>query len=353
MRAAARDHRMLLLPDILGFPPCMAGAIIVTGANGSVAVHAVQHLLRTAPDNTLVLTVRNTSDSDVNTKRLRETVNRFPGSKVSIRKLDLASSEAVLEFAGAVTDEIAQQKLPPLVAIICNAFHWNLVADPELTEDGLEKTMQVNHVSHSALVLRLLGSFGPQGGRVVLFTSDGHFPGRNSLERYPPGIPDDLDELARAGPETDKQGRGFQNYANSKLAILMWTYALNRHLEKDKPLSKISAVVIDPGSIADSRALRTNTPAILSYMQRFVLRPLRPVVRLMVPDLRRSADAGADIADLALNQKHAEKRGYFRLMMPGPSSMESLDETKQERLWMKTAEWAKVTNQDTMLGAGV
>ncbi|KAI1746612.1 hypothetical protein F4782DRAFT_544129 [Xylaria castorea] len=330
----------------------MAGTIIMTGANGSIAVHAVQNLLSKAPDNTLVLTVRNTSDSDINTKRLREVANRFPKSRVLIRKLDLASLEAVNEFASTTSAEIMREELPPLMAIVCNAFHWNMVADPELTADGLENTIHINHVSHSALVLRLLGSFGPQGGRVVLFTSDCHYPGRNGLEKYSPGIPDDLEELSRAGPEIDKQGRGFHRYANSKLAILMWTYALSRYLEKDKSLDKISAVVIDPGNVTDSRALRTNTPAMLSYMQRFVLQPLQPVLRFVVPDVRRSADAGADVAELALNQKHVGECGYFRLMVPGPSSAESLDETKQERLWVKTAEWANITSESTALKAG-
>ncbi|KAI3329896.1 hypothetical protein F4824DRAFT_370495 [Ustulina deusta] len=330
----------------------MAGTIIVTGANGSIAVHAVQHLLSKAPDNTLVLTVRNTSDSDPNTKRLRETANGFPHSRVFIRRLDLAALRAVHEFADTIVTEVVQGTLPPLVAIVCNAFHWNLTAGPEFTGDGLEKTIQVNHISHAALVLRLLGSFGPQGGRLVLFTSDGHYPGRNSLEIYPPGLPGDLDKLVRADPETDKRGRGFQNYANSKLAILLWTYALNRYLEKDKPFSKISAVVIDPGSIADSRALRTNTPVMLSCMQRFVLQPLQCVIRLMVPHVRSSTEAGADVADLALNRKHAGECGYFRLMVPGPSSPESLDEMKQLKLWAKTAEWAKITSENTALEGG-
>ncbi|KAI0428669.1 hypothetical protein F5Y09DRAFT_278916 [Xylaria sp. FL1042] len=330
----------------------MAGTIIITGANGSVAVPAVQHLLSKAPDNTLVLTVRNTLDSDLNTKRLREATSRFPNSKVLIRKLDLASLKTVNEFADTVATEVAQGKLPPLAAIVCNAFHWNMIEDPELTEDGLEKTMQVNHVSHSALVFRLLGSFGPQGGRLVFFTSDSHNPGRNSLERYPPGLPDDLDELMRADPEIDKRGRGFLNYANSKLAILMWTYALNRYLEKGQSFNKITAVVIDPGSITDSRALRTNTPAILSHLQRFVLQPLRPVLQLMAPYMRRSVDAGVDVAELALNRKHAGERGYFRLVVPGPSSAESLDELMQQRLWVKTTEWARITREDTALEAG-
>ncbi|KAI0117949.1 hypothetical protein GGR51DRAFT_500621 [Nemania sp. FL0031] len=329
----------------------MAGTIIITGANGSVAVHAVRNILRKAPESTLVLTVRNTSDSDPNTKRLRETVNRFTNARASIRELDLASLKAVKEFADTIAAEVIQEILPPLTAIVCNAFHWNLIAVPELTEDKLEKTIQVNHISHSVLVLGLLGSFGPEGGRIVLFTSDGHYPGRNSLERYPPGLPNDLDELVRVRHETDKQGRGFQNYANSKLAILMWTYALNRRLMKDKFLNKISAVVIDPGNMADSRALRTNTPAMLSYAQMFVLQPLRPLIRLVLPDMRKSAEAGMDVADLALNQKYADERGYFRLMVPGPSSAESLDGMKQEKIWTKTAEWGKVTEEDTALQA--
>ncbi|KAI1746058.1 hypothetical protein F4680DRAFT_9054 [Xylaria scruposa] len=330
----------------------MTGAIIMTGANGSVAVHAVQNLLSKAPDNALVLTVRNTSDSDINTRRLREVTTRSPNSRVSIRKLDLASLEAVKEFAITISAEIMREKLPPLTAIVCNAFHWNMVADPELTEDGLEKTIQINHVSHSALVLRLLDSFGPQG-RVVLFTSNCHYPGRNGLEKYPPSIPDDLDELSKAVPAIDKQGRGFQRYANSKLAILMWAYALGRHLEADKSLNKISALVIDPGNIVDSRALRTNTPDMLSYMQRFVLQPLQPVLRFIMPDMRRSADAGVDVAELALGQKYVGERGYFRLMVSGPSSAESLDETKQEKLWVKTAEWANITGENTVLNIGV
>ncbi|KAI8624752.1 hypothetical protein F5Y19DRAFT_305103 [Xylariaceae sp. FL1651] len=324
----------------------MAGTVVITGANGSLAVHAVQHLLTKSPENTLVLTVRNTSDSDPNTKNLRETVSRYPHAKVSIRQLDLASLKAVNDFAGTVAAEVVEQKLPPLVGIVCNAYYWNMVSDPELTQDGFEKTMQVNHISHAALVLRLLGSFGAQGGRLVLFTSDSHYPGRNGLEKYPPGIPDNLDKLVRVDRDADKQGRGFQNYANSKLAILMWTYALNRFLEKNEPLHKISAVAIDPGSLTDSRALRTNTPAMLYYMQRFVLQPLRPLLRFIAPDLRRAADAGVDVADLVLNQKHAGERGYIRLMVPGPSSKDSLDEEKQKKLWMKTAEWAKITEED-------
>ncbi|KAI1486005.1 hypothetical protein F5X96DRAFT_657180 [Biscogniauxia mediterranea] len=211
----------------------MTGTIIITGANGSLAVQAVQQILTKSPETTLVLTVRRTEDDDPNTKKLRATISKFSNARTSIRKLDLASLTAVHEFAGAVAAEVAEGKLPPLAGIICNAYYWNMVGDAELTADGLEKTMQVNHISHAALVLRLLGSFDSEkGGRVILFTSDGHEDGKNGLQKYPPGIPEDIDALVQAKPDSDKQGRGFERYANSKLAVVMWTYALNRYLEK-------------------------------------------------------------------------------------------------------------------------
>lgn len=210
----------------------MAGTIIVTGANGSLAIPAVRHLLATYPDYTAVLTVRKTEDTDPNTKRLRETIAKFPKAQTSIRQLDLANLSAVHDFASAIAAEITDKKLPPLAGIVCNAYYWNLNSDPEFTADGVETTIQVNHISHVALVLRLLGSFGPEGGRVVLLTSDGHFSGKNGLQKIPPGIPDDMDSMLKATPAADKLGTGFHRYANSKLAVLMWGYALNKHLEK-------------------------------------------------------------------------------------------------------------------------
>lgn len=212
----------------------MAGTIIITGANGSLAIPAVQHLLRNYPSYTTVLTVRNTLDADVNTKKLHETLKLYPDSKTSIRKLDLADLSAVHDFASRIATEIADGTLPPLASIVCNAYYWNLASDAETTVDGYEKSFQVTHLAHATLVLRLLGNFGSNGGRVVLFSSDAHWSGKNSLEKYPPAIPDDLEMLVKpaADEPSDNFGHGFQRYAVSKLAVVMWMYVLNRYLKK-------------------------------------------------------------------------------------------------------------------------
>ncbi|KAL8695590.1 MAG: hypothetical protein Q9224_003323 [Gallowayella concinna] len=328
----------------------MPGTIVITAANSSLAIPAVQHLLTTYPEFTAVLTVRNTTDNDVNTKKLRAMIAKYPSAKTSIHELDLTDLSAVHEFAKVIIDKVSSGNLPPLASLVCNAYYWNLYGGMETTKDGYEKSFQVNHVSHAALVLRLLGSFGSDGGRVVLFSSDAHWPGKNGLEKYPPAIPDELDLLVKpAADETpDNLGRGFQRYAVSKLAVVTWMYALNRYLKMDLNLSNITAVAINPGNLTDSRALRTNTPTMLVVVSR-VLQLLRPLLRFMDPTMRTSADAGNDVIDLATKNVHAQERGYFTLLKHDVSAPDSLNEETQQRLWKKTLQWARITRGNTAL----
>ncbi|KAL4945675.1 hypothetical protein BDV06DRAFT_219068 [Aspergillus oleicola] len=287
----------------------MPGTIIISGANGSLAVPATQLLLAKYPEHTLILTARND-----------QTLNQHSGhSRVRIHKLDLADISAVHAFA------------------------------------------DVNHVAHAALVLRLLGHFDRiSGGRVVLFSSDAHWAGKNSLEKYPPAIPDanGIQDLvkppARAHEKPDHMGRGFQRYASSKLAIVMWMYALNRRLAATPELSKITAVAVNPGNLADSRALRVNTPSLLTIMSMLVIRPFLFLLRRIAdPTMRTCAEAAADIVDLATrgdsNNQQDRTIGYYTMGKKDVSAPESLDETKQELLWARTAEWARISSGDSAL----
>lgn len=210
----------------------MAGTIILTGANGSAGLHASEHLLKTYPEFHIILTVRNAAEIDVNTKALRDIILQYPNTKAYIHQVDLADLSAVHEFANTLSANITAGKYPPLKAIICNAYYWNLIVDPELTVDGYDKTLQVGFISHTALILRLLDKFGPDGGRINLISSVAHYCRKSPMSAYIPGIPADLDDLAKPPSDTDKQGRGFERYANSKLILTTWTYALNRYLQK-------------------------------------------------------------------------------------------------------------------------
>lgn len=78
----------------------MAGTILITGANGSMAVHTVRYLLKSAPEYALLLTVRDASDGDQNTKALRDVIaKRSQQTQVSIRQLDNSHLDSVHKFA--------------------------------------------------------------------------------------------------------------------------------------------------------------------------------------------------------------------------------------------------------------
>ncbi|KAG8159896.1 hypothetical protein KVR01_010533 [Diaporthe batatas] len=182
----------------------MAGTIIFTGANTSLGIPAAEHILRLCPQHTAIFTVRDDSTSDPNTRKLRETIARYPQAKTSVHALDLASLSSTHAFTDTVISGIKSGQYPP--------------------------------------------PFGPTG-RVVLLSSDSHRPGKNAMEKYAPSIPSNLELLVKPSIDDDKMGRGYQRYATAKLAITMWMYALNEHLQEDPILKNITTVAINPGRL--------------------------------------------------------------------------------------------------------
>lgn len=65
--------------------------------------------------------------------------------------------------------------------------------------------------------------------------------------------------------------------------------------------------------------------------------------------MRTSAEAGADVIDLAVNISHPGERGYFNFLRKDDSSPESRREETQRKLWAKSTEWVGVTSKDTAL----
>ncbi|CAG8979680.1 hypothetical protein HYALB_00003911 [Hymenoscyphus albidus] len=327
----------------------MSGTIIITGANGSLAVPSVEYLLSHYPDYTAILTVRNTSDSDENTARLKQTIARFPKATTSIRKLDLSSLADVQEFATTISSEIATGSLGKIAAVICNAYIWSINDGLRFSQDKYELSFAVNHLAHMSLVLRLLGSFRSDG-RIVFLASDAHYPGKNGLEKYPPGIPDNIELLVKPEPDTagEEVGRGFQRYGNSKLAVIMGTYELNRRLQQDPNLKDITAVALDPGGLPDSKAMRSGVPGLWKYGMK-VLGAFQPIMKYAIPTLRSAKLAAVDLIELAVGKKYIGTKGFYEMSEPSQSSPESNDETKQQKLWTKTLEWAHMTKDDASL----
>ncbi|KAI0121996.1 NAD(P)-binding protein [Daldinia grandis] len=328
----------------------MPGTVILTGANSSAGLHAADHLLKTYPQHTAVFTVRNAASTDVNTNSLRDIIAQYPKAKASIYELDLADLTAVHAFATTISGQITSGSLPAIKSIICNAFYWNLVADPELTIDGYDKTLQVGHIAHVALVLRLLEYFGPDGGRIELLSSISHYRKKSPMTPYLPEIPDNIDLLIHPPADSDKQGRGAQRYAILKLVVTTWMYPLNEYLQKDPKFSNITVVAINPGNLGDSRAFRTNVPLSIRIVQKVLFKPLMPLIRRFAdPTFRTSREAGIDIVELGVAKAEDGERGYYTLLKKDDPDPAVLDKEKQRIIWEKSAEWAKINKDNTAL----
>ena len=74
-------------------------------------------------------------------------------------------------------------------------------------------------------------------------------------------------------------------------------------------------------------------------MSKYIIRPMRPLLRFMDPTMRTSSDAGTDIAKLAVNEASPGARGFFTLLKEDISSPDSQNEKVQESIWDKTLEW--------------
>lgn len=213
----------------------MNGTVVITGANGSLALGFVESFLELYPHHTLIATVRNPSVSqDPNTGKLTELVAKYPGAHVSIETLDLGKLSSVRSFADSVSRRVSSAEFPRISAIICNAATLSLEAGQKFTSDGYEATFQVCHLSHFLLILKLLGSVDTTSGRIVMLGSVTHYPEKpNPLSSLKPEIPNNWEDLVKPGP--DPQGlahdRGFQRYGTAKLANVILANDLNRRLQ--------------------------------------------------------------------------------------------------------------------------
>ncbi|KAG4276124.1 hypothetical protein FPRO04_07848 [Fusarium proliferatum] len=324
----------------------MTGTIIVTGANGSLALAYVAHLIKTQPSYTILATVRNASPSDPNTAQLSSILSSHPKSSIEALELSLLSN--VRAFSENTAKRVASGEIPPIKAIICNAFTMS-VTEQVYTPDGFERTFQVNHLSYFVLVLKLIGSMASDG-RIVMLGSDTHYTTRSHpLFKQRPGIPEDTELLVK--PKPDKKGKGydggFHRYGNSKLANIMFMHDLNVRLEKNPKLSGITVIAMDPGGMVDSRAHRIQTP-FMRLAFSLVLISL-PVLRHFTDTMRPAAQSGRELVELSVGERFKGTKGYFMGARREEEDIACKDVHRRELLWNACWKWAGMREEETVL----
>ncbi|EXM21084.1 hypothetical protein FoTM2_002055 [Fusarium oxysporum f. sp. vasinfectum] len=324
----------------------MTGTIIITGANGSLALAYISHLIKIHPSYTILATVRDASPSDPNTAQLSSLLSSHP--KSSIEALDLCLLSNVRGFYENTAKRVATGEIPPIKAIICNAFTMS-VSEQVYTPDGFERTFQVNHLSHFVLVLKLIGRMASDG-RIVMLGSDTHYTTRSHpLFRQRPGIPEDTELLVK--PLPDKKGKeydgGFHRYGNSKLANIMFMHDLNAKLEKNPKLSSITAIAMDPGGMVDSRAHRIQTPFMRFAFSLVLI--LLPVLRHFTDTMRSAAQSGRELVELSVGERFKGAKGYFMGARREEEDIACKDVHKRELLWNACWKWAGMKEEETVL----
>ncbi|EKV09093.1 Short-chain dehydrogenase/reductase SDR [Penicillium digitatum] len=327
------------------------GTVIITGATGSLALEAVQQLLWLHPSLTIVGTVRNAKKSPKSAQllRLEEIAQRYCSGRFLIKSVDLNSIWEVRAFSNEIASLVESSELPPISAIICNAFTWSLDGQ-QFSKDQLESTFQVNQLSHFLLVLKLLRSMDPEGGRVVMLSSEVHDPEHsNALSKLGATLPSKDGLGALVYPGADEVGTehdmGWQRYANSKLANVMFMQSLNQRLEQNPELSKITVTAMDPGGLVNSRAhlAQRSTTRVLFRLLALLL----PVLKLFTYRLRSNLDSARDVLALALAPEYASLRGYFNGRNPQPPARVTEDEAKREAMWEACWNWVDVKEGET------
>jgi NAD(P)-dependent dehydrogenase (short-subunit alcohol dehydrogenase family) len=234
-------------------------------------------------------------------------------------RLDLSSLDSVCAFAAEVAGLLGGGKID---CLLLNAGGHGRGR----TREGYDETFVVNYLGHYLLARRLWPLLADRA-RVVLTTSGTHDPAERS--RIPP--PRHANALWLARPEIDREldasprRAAARAYASAKLCVVLHARALEARA--DVRNHGISVIAYDPGPTPGTGLARG-----LPGPARFVWEALPWLVRLSMPKANTIADAGRNLADLALGRVAipagrvyaALRRG--KLTWPEPSELACRDD---------------------------
>jgi NAD(P)-dependent dehydrogenase (short-subunit alcohol dehydrogenase family) len=231
---------------------------------------------------------------------------RTPGASVEPRAADLASLASIRALAAALVDGAGR------IDVLFNiAGVLQTSPSRRVTADGLEETLAVNTLAPFLLTRLLLPALErPDTARVVNVSSRLHLPGSRGK---PVGF-DFGDPQLEHGYNPDRA------YKNSKLALLWFTYELQRRL----PPRAITANAVCPGFVPATAA--ASTSGAMHWLMAHVL-PHMPFAT--------SIDAATDsFVFMALDPSLDGVGGkFFGGKHQIESSPESYDLGKAKRFW--------------------
>jgi retinol dehydrogenase 14 len=274
----------------------MAGkSVLVTGGTGGIGEATATGLA--ALGARVGITGRDRSRAEAAAAGIRAATGN---AAVDVFAADMSAQAGVRHLAAQVADTY-----PRLDVLVNNAGgFW---AHRHLTADGLERTFALNHLAPfllTSLLLDRLTASAP--ARIVTVSSGAHAGGRI-----------DFDDL-----QGERDYSGQRAYGQSKLANVMFTYELARHLDG----TGVTATVCHPGVAATSFGAEDQA-AHMAVMIR--------VARLFMKTPAQGA--GTPIYLASSPEVEGVTGRYYANRKPTTSSKASYDTTAAARLWQVSA----------------
>lgn len=227
------------------------------------------------------------------------------GGEVEGLVADFASLSDVRRLAALV-----RARTDRLHVLVNNA--GGAVMERTLSQDGIERTLAVNHLAPFLLTNLLLDLLkGSAPARIVNVASEAHRGGRFSF--------DDL--------QNERRYRAFQVYGQTKLQNVMFTYELARRLTG----TGVTVTAVHPG-VVDTGIWNAATGwavPVVRVMQWFMITPERgaaPLIRLA---------SSADVEGIT--------GVYYKRFKPVRTAEPSNDPAAQARLWDASARLVGLT----------
>lgn len=222
--------------DATQMPDQTGRVAIVTGANSGIGFETAKALAKKGA--TVVLACRNQAKGEAAAEAIR---SETPAGSVPVMALDLASLASVRAFAAEFSSKFERLDL-----LINNAGVMALPNRLE-TADGFEMQFGTNHLGHFALTGLLFDLLAKTpDSRVVNVSSGAHQAGRMAW--------DDL--------QSEKSYSPFGAYSQSKLANLLFTYELQRRL--DRAGIRTMATAAHPGWTATNLQTHSGVAGLLN-----------------------------------------------------------------------------------------
>ena len=267
---------------------------LVTGANQGIGKETALGLARMGA--TVVMVSRDRAKGEA---ALADVRSLSGSANVTLMIADLASFESIRALA---KEFLGQHER--LHVLVNNAGAYNTTRT--LTKDGFETTFGVNHLAYfllTDLLLDVLKASAPS--RIVSVSSTAHVGGKMNF--------DDL--------QGEQSYAGARAYGQSKLANVLFTYALARRLEG----SGVTANALHPGVVRTG--FGKNNGGIVG--------PLFALAQTIARPIFISPEQGAATTIYLASSPEVEgvTGKYFAKCKEVPSNAISYDVPTQERLW--------------------